>query len=76
MTITTIAFRVCVGGYLELLPCKLGQIIQLLFRNMSLLASVKEWDWIVGYLTSQEAYHLCVGYHFQVIIYTHEDEVI
>ena len=31
---------------------------------------------IVGYLTSHEAYCLWVGYHIQVIIYTHEDEVI
>ena len=34
------------------------------------------WDGIVGYLTSYEAYCVWVGYHFQVIIYTHEDEVI
>ena len=34
------------------------------------------WYWIVGFLTSHEVYCLWVGYHFQVIIYTHEDEAI
>ena len=38
--------------------------------------SMLGWDGIVVYLTSHEAYCLWVGYHFQVIIYTHEDEVI
>ena len=33
------------------------------------------WD-IVGYWTLHEAYCLWLGYYFQVIIYTHEDEVI
>ena len=33
-------------------------------------------DGIVGYLTLLEAYILLVGYYFQVIIYTHKDEVI
>ena len=32
-------------------------------------------DGVVGYLTSHEAYLLLVGYHFQVMIYTHEDKV-
>ena len=34
------------------------------------------WDGIVGYLTSNEAYLLWVVLYFQVMIYTHEDEVI
>ena len=33
-------------------------------------------DGIVGCLASHEACCLWVGYHFQVIIYTHEDKVI
>ena len=38
--------------------------------------SDRDGNGIVGYLTSHEAYCLWVGYHFQVIIYTHEDEAI
>ena len=34
------------------------------------------WDRIVGVLIPHEAYLLWVGYHFQVMFYTHEDEVI
>ena len=37
---------------------------------------VKEWDGIVGYLTTNKAYCLWVGYHFQVKIYSDEDEAI
>ena len=33
-------------------------------------------DGIVGYLTSHEAYSSWIGCHFQVIIYTHEDDLI
>ena len=36
--------------------------------------STEGWDAIVGYLTSREAYLLRVGYYFQVMIYTHENE--
>ena len=39
-------------------------------------AKHSRWDGIGGYLTLHEAYCLWVGNHFQVIIYTHDDEVI
>ena len=45
-------------------------------QNISPCELLGIWDGIVGYLTWHEAYCLWVGYHFQVIICTHKDEVI
>ena len=62
----------------------LGSIPRSDYKQVTLVASSMwglgwmGWDiWTnFGYLTSHEAYCLWVGYHFQVIIYTHEDEMI
>ena len=46
------------------------------FKVSSLLEHSSRRDGMVVYLTWHEVYCLWVGHHFQVIVYTHEDEVI